>query len=928
MVRTFAHLIGEIGEVEQMRDAVENLASAYIEIRKEGCIQFDDLKVVVHCDQSHDVAIEIKLQAIEESLYGQSSESSSLEHCHDMYAYLTTCIRRCENLELNYYTTEQLIVLRKELGRLNSQGDTSCLDQAQALLAMIHPVTGEELLPLLADYDSMNTERVENGDGPSGKKYEELSQADQDLVEYMLSEVEYIPSRDVAVEVFNHIGAEMACDSEAVMDWLEKQKQVQQAAFENASNTEDVLSKVIKSSLMQKSLKESLDTLWHEFIADTSKSVKNFLGVPQLAYVLKNLKDMSGDVTVPRTLPAWLERGKPVLVAVPKEQTFQMVLTIYETDREFRSPTRNEVLICNKTTRQQEKMKFSFYCLVNCHLLKYDVCRIIENRLSNLADHEVDSYGLAFIYAEEARDARIKAYLDKQLVRNWQLHKNLVRRLRSMSDMPGKDVTICLHNFVNTDDIIARLTEEFPPSHSCQPSYDTIHLDIAHEVEHGVDELLFNLVILRSIVNSEGVVWQVKQEQYYIIECMPFTAENGCHGAGQTQPKSAHEVIDFFPTIQCITPQEAYKLYLTQPDASFIGFDREVLKDERWQLVLNHLNCKQNKHQDFSFPPNATVSNPKEAIILLLRNCGLLDPTWSELCHYVNFLSSQLTKVLESAFCGAAFKEELPGFKTFVINFMLKMAEDFATRSLKIAEETPGRNIHELASGEANDLLENLTMKKTWERSNYPYLFFNEDGESFTSLGFDARRGNRGYALFNTNTNEMFPHHSMSADLYQALQANQVPISENFDHLQRVKQLKKLRSIMAKNVVLRKAVAKKSTQMFSDTDDPDPNYVLTMDNAKKILAIHQRLRVNIPVIIMGETGCGKTKLIEFMCKLQVPTELKNKMKTMEILKIHGGTTEEDIIQRIRKSQDLAKTNQTIAEDYANHFDFKQRYKED
>ena len=29
-------------------------------------------------------------------------------------------------------------------------------------------------------------------------------------------------------------------------------------------------------------------------------------------------------------------------------------------------------------------------------------------------------------------------------------------------------------------------------------------------------------------------------------------------------------------------------------------------------------------------------------------------------------------------------------------------------------------------------------------------------------------------------------------------------------------------------------------------------------------------RCNIPVIIMGETGCGKTRLIKFMCDLQVP----------------------------------------------------------
>lgn len=50
--------------------------------------------------------------------------------------------------------------------------------------------------------------------------------------------------------------------------------------------------------------------------------------------------------------------------------------------------------------------------------------------------------------------------------------------------------------------------------------------------------------------------------------------------------------------------------------------------------------------------------------------------------------------------------------------------------------------------------------------------------------------------------------------------------------------------------------------------DPDKSYELTGDNAKKILAIHMRFRCNIPVIIMGETGCGKTRLIRYMCGLQ------------------------------------------------------------
>ena len=63
----------------------------------------------------------------------------------------------------------------------------------------------------------------------------------------------------------------------------------------------------------------------------------------------------------------------------------------------------------------------SFYCMVNCHMLGYDVCRSIETRLSNTADDTVKSYGLAFIYAEEKRDARIRAYLDRYHVKNVKL---------------------------------------------------------------------------------------------------------------------------------------------------------------------------------------------------------------------------------------------------------------------------------------------------------------------------------------------------------------------------------------------------------------------------------------------------------------------------------------------------------------------------
>ena len=77
--------------------------------------------------------------------------------------------------------------------------------------------------------------------------------------------------------------------------------------------------------------------------------------------------------------------------------------------------------------------------------------------------------------------------------------------------------------------------------------------------------------------------------------------------------------------------------------------------------------------------------------------------------------------------------------------------------------------------------------------------------------------------------------------------------------------------------------------------DPDPSYALTYDNLVKMLAIQMRFRYSchvhllycgmlacaalfvgvhcvnrcgIPVVIMGETGCGKTRLVRYMCQLQ------------------------------------------------------------
>ena len=90
------------------------------------------------------------------------------------------------------------------------------------------------------------------------------------------------------------------------------------------------------------------------------------------------------------------------------------------------------------------------------------------------------------------------------------------------------------------------------------------------------------------------------------------------------------------------------------------------------------------------------------------------------------------------------------------------------------------------------------------------------------------------------------------------------------------------------------------------------------------------LRCNIPVVVMGETGCGKTRLIQFMCDMIAVNAGKGKdcvkniriMKVLSIIQcvtfctymhvypsqVHGGTTIQDVIQKVKEAEDLAKKN--------------------
>ena len=81
------------------------------------------------------------------------------------------------------------------------------------------------------------------------------------------------------------------------------------------------------------------------------------------------------------------------------------------------------------------------------------------------------------------------------------------------------------------------------------------------------------------------------------------------------------------------------------------------------------------------------------------------------------------------------------------------------------------------------------------------------------------------------------------------------------------------------------------------------NYKITEDNYKKMILILFRIYSNIPIILMGETGCGKTELIKQLMKLLNKDKEKN---NLIIINMNSNIKENEIIEIIEKAEENIK----------------------
>ncbi|KAL3987051.1 centrosome and spindle pole-associated protein 1 [Sarotherodon galilaeus] len=906
----------EVDYFAEVFASVQRLAEAFIALYTAGNPLFRHWEVQINCcskSQAPSIMMDFNLDSVISVIVEGSLEEKLPELCKKMEKCLDFWMvfvdkQRSQHYYLNYYTAEQIVYL---CNKLTLQNVTNVEDQVLMMLSFIKP----------------------------NCTYSDLREVWHELQYEILKKPEE-QNEDIEFQTFVVVQSSEGEDPDFTSQLGPLASLVEQA----------------------KGLPK-FDHIWNAYMKDMRNFLPNILDIKNLGRLLGILankhnesqeEDISDDDTgnfINRHVPRGLAVGNPNLIVCPHDEVLSSCISIYMSSENETLPTYDEVLLCNSTTPYEQVELFlrrclstgyrgqKIYCLLYGDLLPYDVSSKAENFFQRLKMESRKDYRLVIICSSEREHtylpsafsqyrlhmvpqeplARIQSYLQK----HYAVPADECSAAAAFKDRLCVGVISATRAGVGKSLYIRRLYEKLKRSTKkssvmkcirlIEPNVDenvilqslldaprrkeltVFHFDVTSSVQKGLHEFLFKLLILRYLLDSEGKMWKCNYKQLYLVEILEPTVKSGRNVSLQTQ-KIKSSFIDVFPNIFCRPPKEVLMLEMRkQEDPTIVSNDDPLMDDEEFrseafQRPYQYLTRFHNHINLDVFTYNGVEGTHVECLQMLLMFCGIMDPSWAELRNFAWFLNLQLKDCETSVFCDVTFTgDTLTGFKTFVVDFMILMAKDFASPSLSISDQSPGRLEIDLAGVRDEDLAPFL-IRKRWETEPHPYIFFNDDHVSMTFIGFHLQLNEQNFVdAIDPTSNRVIKRNVMTRALYEGLRLQRVPFNIDFDRLPRAEKIERICSVLGIQWPL----------------DPDETYELTTDNILKMLAIHMRFRCGIPVIIMGETGCGKTRLIKFLCELRrsgVATE------NMKLVKVHGGTTSEMIYTKVREAEDIASIN--------------------
>ncbi|XP_062382955.1 E3 ubiquitin-protein ligase rnf213-beta [Sardina pilchardus] len=915
-----------VNRFTQVFEGVQRLAGILLQLQSAGNMLFRDWEARVHCNQKKQRCIQLHFSLLQKDVVyqGEVTEclqelSRSMESCYkDWCAFLSEI--RSQFPTLNHFSSEQLVYLSESIHSIC----TRRVSVPQKVWHLLAPIK-------------------------SGCTLSDVKKA--------LEKAKVVESAELADANIEETSEEGSVDSS--VDGSEDELDYSHDESEQEESTEEADSHHPSfqrhDEIMDLDTVERLEDVWQSFKEDMSRYLREQIDLRTLAIFLTELSEMN-EHHVRRKLPPGFQEGRPNLVLCPATEVLRTALSVYMESPDQTLPSTDEVLMCQEDTTEEQVEIFlrrcltrcavrncqKIYSLINPDLLPYDVSVALGEHFEAFDKNAGPHYRLVMVcpVTHQGRyvpsffsNFKVQAglsgsadmarrYLSHHLRVPSQLHHlqdvypdNLsVWIISSKRPAVGKSlyITRLFERFkttfrggqyirirlieprVNMNAFLKILTEKL--NHLREQDPVLLHIDTA-AVQFGLEEFLFQFLILGCLSDNQGNIW--RRNAFHLLSVEVLQPHSSFHG--QTSTKETG-LLCTLPTIHCRPPNEVKQLELkirnSQMQRNFdpLMDDQEFRSEgiQRPYQFLRKFNRNDNLDR-FAYVQGSVEGNRIDCLHHLLANCGLKDPSWAELKHFTWFLNLQLRDCESSIFCDADFlADQMPGFKCFIVKFMIRMSQDFASPSMNISDQSPSL----ISSGDGEDNpLAHLTMRKRWETEPHPYIFFNADHMSMTFLGFNVKPNPRSNILnaIDPVTRSVLVGNVMSPELFAGIERQHISLQEDFENLPREVKIQRISNVVGAEL-----------GSVKGRFDPDPTYELTADNVKKMLAIHMRFRCGIPVIIMGETGCGKTRLVRFLCDLQ--REGKN-VQNMKLVKVHGGTTAETIYRKVQEAEVLAIENQ-------------------
>ena len=326
---------------------------------------------------------------------------------------------------------------------------------------------------------------------------------------------------------------------------------------------------------------------------------------------------------------------------------------------------------------------------------------------------------------------------------------------------------------------------------------------------------------------------------------------------------------------------------------------------------------------------NAESLPQKECQRLIHKYIGIENPTYYQINSFINVLSGQLKRFSMIEQLTARYLIETEEF----------MNDDSLKNIRYILIDSFIKNTQHFTKGAYNNLLnsDDESYKVEVEQGKYDEIkqekiaidvlsVQDKDMISFSkiepSLIFFHEHEGQEYSIISTcEPNDKEYHNLLKLERFPALIKKEfnknneidedIEIPEqlndyrNFTHDMFLKEIKKILDI--NNRVFKRDKDDELSKGLTSIEEIVGEYVFTADNFIKMILILLRIRENIPTIMMGETGCGKTSLIRKLSEL-----INNGKSNMKILNIHAGIKDQEIVDFLSKNKN--KNNQTIIEE--------------